>query len=47
MLLKDKVAVVTGANRGIGLSITELFALNGADIFACVRNVEKDFQSSQ
>tara|TARA_B100000900_G_scaffold400922_1_gene405047 strand:- start:8693 stop:9436 length:744 start_codon:yes stop_codon:yes gene_type:complete len=45
MLLKDKVAVVTGANRGIGLSITELFALNGADIFACVRNVEKDFQA--
>ena len=37
MLLKNKTAVVTGCNRGIGLSILKLFAENGANVFACVR----------
>lgn len=36
-LLKDKVVVVTGANRGIGKCITEIFAENGANIIACMR----------
>jgi 3-oxoacyl-[acyl-carrier protein] reductase len=40
MLLKDKVAVVTGANRGIGLSIARTFLQNGAKVIACVRSVE-------
>jgi len=40
MLLKDKVAVVTGANRGIGLSIARTFLENGAKVIACVRSVE-------
>ena len=38
-LLNGKLAVVTGANRGIGRSITETFAENRCDIFACMREV--------
>lgn len=40
MLLKDKVAVVTGANRGIGLSIARTFLQNGAKVIACVRAID-------
>ena len=43
MLLKNKVAVITGSNRGIGKEILKIFSENGADIFACVRNIDKNF----
>ena len=42
-LLKNKTAVITGCNRGIGKAILENFAENGADIFAVVRNRSEDF----
>ena len=32
MLLKDKIAIVTGANNGIGQAITNLFLENGAKV---------------
>lgn len=43
MLLKQKTAIVTGCNRGIGKSILTVFAENGADIFACARNKSSEF----
>jgi len=43
MLLKDKTAVVTGCNRGIGKSILKCFAANGANLWACVRNKTNEF----
>ncbi len=43
MLLANKTAVVTGANRGIGQSIIDLFSKNGANIFACSREVNDEF----
>jgi len=38
-MLKDKVCLITGANRGIGRAILELFAKEGATVYA---NARKD-----
>src|SRR3989344_345000 len=35
MLLKDKVAIITGGAQGIGLAIASLYAANGANLVLC------------
>ena len=44
MLLEGKNAVLTGSSRGIGYSILEALALNGANIWACLRTKTKEFE---
>jgi len=43
MLLKGKNAVITGCLKGIGRSVLELFARNGANIWACCQYESPDF----
>ena len=46
MLLKNKTAVLTGCNRGIGKAILEVFAQNGANIWACARKKDDRFEDT-
>lgn len=43
-LLQNKTAIITGCNRGIGLEILKMFAVNGASIFACARSYNDDYE---
>ena len=43
-MLKNKSALITGANRGIGFSILERIAENGANIIACARKQDDLFE---
>lgn len=40
MLLKDHIAIVTGASRGIGRAICEALAHDGATVIAAARNTD-------
>jgi 3-oxoacyl-[acyl-carrier protein] reductase len=43
-MLKEKNVIITGANRGIGRATVELFAKNRANIWACARKQNYNFE---
>lgn len=43
-MLNNKNAIITGARRGIGRATVEVFARNGANIWACARKCDEDFE---
>jgi 3-oxoacyl-[acyl-carrier protein] reductase len=45
-LLKDKVAVVTGATKGIGFEIAREFAIRGATVIVCSRSMANAVNSA-
>lgn len=45
-MLKGKNAIITGASKGIGWATVEVFAQNGANVFACARKRTEDFERS-
>ena len=45
MLLNGKNAIITGARRGIGRATVEVFAAEGANIWACARKQDFAFEA--
>ena len=43
-MLNNKNIIITGARRGIGRTTVEVFASNGANIWACARNSDEIFE---
>lgn len=43
-MLKEKNAIITGARRGIGRATVEVFASLGANVWACARKQDDDFE---
>jgi 3-oxoacyl-[acyl-carrier protein] reductase len=46
MLLKNKTAVITGSNKGIGKAILNVFSQNGANVISCIRKKTEEFEES-
>lgn len=44
-MLKGKNAIITGARRGIGRATVEKFAQNGANVWACARKYDENFEN--
>ena len=40
-ILNGKIAIITGANQGLGLEIAKKFILCGADLMICARDKKK------
>ena len=46
-MLKNKTAIITGSNRGIGFAILKKMSENGANIIACSRKKEEKFEKKE
>lgn len=46
MILEGKNVIITGARRGIGRASVDVFALEGANIWACARKKDEEFEAS-
>ena len=44
-MLSEKNAIITGTSRGIGMATVEVFARNGANVFACARKPSEEFEN--
>lgn len=44
-MLRNKNAIITGTNRGIGKAILRKFAENGCNIWACARKKNEEFEN--
>ncbi len=44
MSLRGQIAIITGANRGIGKAIVDRFSAEGCDVLCCARKPNKDFE---
>ena len=45
MLLRDKISIITGASKGIGLATLDIFLKNGCKVIACYRNNNENFEN--
>ena len=46
MLLQGKNIIVTGSNRGMGKAMVEVFAQQGANVWACARKASEEFEQN-
>ena len=44
-MLQGKNAIITGARKGIGRATVEVFAKNGANVWACARKKDQEFET--
>jgi 3-oxoacyl-[acyl-carrier protein] reductase len=47
MLLAGKTALITGCLKGIGFETMQLFARNGASIYACCQSADDSFETAR
>lgn len=43
-VVKGKNVIITGANRGIGFALLEKYAMNGCNVWACIRKENQEFE---